>query len=95
MEDIKISYIIYNIQKFQGTPWASIITTYLIKLVRTVPLKHFIEKLTINGYENYCFLVKSLKLAEKNIEHKLRHFFSKPKTKTTAPTIKDFLTDPV
>ena len=38
LEDIKIPYTFYKIQNFRGTPWASIITTCLIKLFRTWPL---------------------------------------------------------
>ena len=33
VKDMKIPYIFYKIQNFQGTPWASIITTYVIKLL--------------------------------------------------------------
>ena len=35
---MKIPYIFYKIQNFQGTPWASIIATCLIQLLRTGPL---------------------------------------------------------
>ena len=38
VKDMKIPYIFYNIQNFQGTPWASIIASCLIKLLRTGPL---------------------------------------------------------
>ena len=37
VEDIKISDMFYKIQNFLGTPWASIITIYLIKLLSTGP----------------------------------------------------------
>ena len=39
VEDIKIPYTLYKIQNFQGTPWASIIATCLIKLLRTGPFQ--------------------------------------------------------
>ena len=42
VEDIKISNIFYKIQNFQGTPWASIIATCLIKLLRTGPFRSFV-----------------------------------------------------
>ena len=38
VENLKIWYIFYKKQNFQGTPWASIIATCLIKLWRTGPL---------------------------------------------------------
>ena len=38
VKDMKIPYTFYKIQNFQGTPWASIIATCLIKLLRTGPL---------------------------------------------------------
>ena len=40
VEDIKIPYIFYKIQNFQGPPWASIIASCLIKLLRTGPFCH-------------------------------------------------------
>ena len=39
VEDIKKLDIFYKIQNFLGTLWASIITTYLIKLLSTGPLQ--------------------------------------------------------
>ena len=39
VEDIKISDIIYKIQNFLAASWASIITTYLIKLLSTGQLR--------------------------------------------------------
>ena len=38
VKDMNIPYIFYKIQNFQGTPWASIIATCLIKLLRMGPL---------------------------------------------------------
>ena len=41
MKDMKIPYNFYKLQKCQGPPWASIIATCLIKLLRTGPLVLF------------------------------------------------------
>ena len=58
VKDIKISYIFYKIQNFQGHPWASIIATCLIKLLRTGPLGQ--KLLPSRWYDNSkCFHIKS------------------------------------
>ena len=44
VEDIKIPYIFYKIKNFQGPSWASIIATFLIKLLRTTV---FVEQLLV------------------------------------------------
>ena len=44
VKDMKIPHIFYKIQNFQGAPWASIITTCLIKLLRTGPLYIFLSR---------------------------------------------------
>ena len=44
VEDIEISNTFYKIQNFLGTWWSSIITTCLIKLLRTGPFVKFSAK---------------------------------------------------
>ena len=46
-----IRHLFFLIQNFQGTAWASKITTYIIKLLSTGPLsKHIYAKLKWLGY---------------------------------------------
>ena len=60
VKDMKIQYVLYKIQNFQGTPWASIIATCLKKLLRTVPLGN--NKLSYTGYINMpCILTTTIK----------------------------------
>ena len=43
VKDMKIPHISYTIQNFQRTPWASIIATCLIKLLRTWPFSNILK----------------------------------------------------
>ena len=74
VKDMKIPYIFYKIQNFLGTPWASIIATCLIKLLRTGPfcknrLKFWHRKL--ESEESHFFLCKYFLML---------HFILKPQT---------------
>ena len=54
VEDIKILDIFYKIQNFLGTLWASIITTYLIKLLSTGPFRKKITFWQTHCCKHFC-----------------------------------------